>query len=142
MEQCPQYYQETDEPIPLHHSEMADQDVLSTSSSCILATPTASSQARPEPPEWIQQVLQAQQAQLVQLTALLQVQMLNAVPPTPADTRPICAEDIYDFTHSDSADDYNYHIFTEHIYNIVAQYNEQCVLPSLISCLKNERTRT
>ena len=76
-----------------------------------------------------------------QIIALLQAQTLNAAPPAPTDTRPIRAEDIYDFTPSDSADDYDYHIFTGRFYDMVVQYNEQCVLPSLVSCLKNERAR-
>ena len=36
----------------------------------------------------------------------------------------------------------SYYYFTERINDLVAQYGEQRVLPSLVSCLDNDRART
>ena len=92
-----------------------------------------------EIPAWAQALLQHQQAQLDQLNAL--VQNINQ-PQAPQDNRPIRAEDIYKFQPSDKADDMSYYFFTERINDMVAQYGEQRVLPSLVSCLDSDRART
>jgi len=51
------------------------------------------------------------------------------------------AKYIYDFSPADSSDDMSYHFFIERINDMVAQYDEGQILPSLVSCLKNERAR-
>src|SRR5438876_8598233 len=73
-------------------------------------------------------------------------QIAQSPPPVPAlaqqNLHPVCAEDIYKFQLSDKSDDMGYYFFTKRINDLVAQYGEQQVLPSLISCLENDRART
>jgi hypothetical protein len=57
------------------------------------------------------------------------------------DVRPIKPEDIYEFKPSDSPDDCEYFLFIERIKDYVAQYHEDRVRPSLVSCLKNSRAK-
>src|ERR1700731_1879412 len=57
------------------------------------------------------------------------------------DVRPIKPEDIYEFKPSDSQDDCEYFLFIERIKDYVAQYSEERVRPSLVSCLKNSRAK-
>ena len=94
-------------------------------------------------PAWAQALLQNQQQQIAQLTVLIQnIPQAPQVPQAPQENRPICAEDIYKFQPSDKPDDMSYYYFTELINDLVAQYGEQRVLPSLVSCLDNDRART
>jgi len=131
-EEEPEYFEEVEDPSePVEEELFEETSDMSTSSSI---------------PAWAQTIIQNQQAQLDNITRLLEVQEENAgdahIPAAPArDNRPVRAEYIYDFSPADSPDDMSYHFFIERINDMVAQYDEERVLPSLVSCLKNERAR-
>ena len=60
---------------------------------------------------------------------------------TVVENHPIKAEDILEFKPTNTQDDCEYFFFIEHIKDFVAQYTEKRVRPSLVSCLKNARTK-
>jgi len=130
-EEEPEYFEEVEDP-----SEPIEEELFEET----MSTP-------PSIPAWAQTIIQNQQAQLDNITRLLEAQEENAggdalTQAAPArDNRPVRAEYIYDFSPADSPDDMSYHFFIERINDMVAQYDEERVLPSLVSCLKNERAR-
>jgi len=93
-----------------------------------------------EVPAWVRALITNQQTQLEAITRLLE--MGAAQQRNGHDSRPIRTEHIYDFEPSDTADDMTYYFFLERINDMVAQYGENKVLPSLVTCLKNERAKT
>jgi hypothetical protein len=58
------------------------------------------------------------------------------------ENQPLRAEEIYKFQPSDSPDDIDYYLFSDRITELVAQYGEKRILPSLTSCLQNERAKS
>jgi hypothetical protein len=90
-------------------------------------------------PPWVQALITNQQNQLNHLTQLIQQNNQNH---TFGDTRPLRAEYIYEFSPTDSPDDTDYYMFMERINDMVAQYGEERIIPSLVSCLKTSRAKT
>ena len=113
-------------------------------------------------PGWAQDIIRNQQAQIAQQKAYLEqhderIKTLTDILAkfelpqqekeqtgkigTVGDNRPIKAEDIFEFKPTDTQDDCEYFLFIERIKDFVAQYNEDRVRPSLVSCLKNARAK-
>ena len=60
---------------------------------------------------------------------------------TVVENRLIKVKDIFEFKPTDTQDDCEYFLFIECIKDFVAQYTEERVRPSLVSCLKNAHTK-
>ena len=78
-------------------------------------------------PAWARNILQQQQRLLTKL-----------VENRHQDVRPIKADDIYQFKPDDSKTGIDYFLFAERIADMVNVHGEEKILPSLISCLKND----
>ena len=100
-------------------------------------------------PEWLTRILQSHEGRdkvlqsfLSELITTLKADKAGNKPIAQLeDVRPIKPEDIYEFKPSDSQDDCEYFLFIERIKDYVAQYSEERVRPSLVSCLKNSRAK-
>jgi hypothetical protein len=103
-------------------------------------------------PDWAQTIISAQKIQIDhqqdQINRLASILEKFEIPKErkearerPLEIRPVKAEDIFEFKPTDTQDDCEYFLFIERITDFVAQYTEECVRPSLISCLKNARAK-
>ena len=100
-------------------------------------------------PEWLTRILQSHEGRdkvlqsfLSELITTLKADKAGNKPIAQLeDVCPIKPEDIYEFKPSDSQDDCEYFLFIERIKDYVAQYSEERVRPSLVSCLKNSRAK-
>ena len=85
-------------------------------------------------PEWARTIIQQQQRQLTTLTHLMERRGHY-------DGRPVKADEIYEFMPDDSKTGIDYFLFAERIADMVNVHGEEKILPSLISCLKNDMSK-
>jgi len=86
-------------------------------------------------PEWARTIMQQQQRQLDKLTRLVENRGGHY------EGRPVKADEIYAFMPDDSKTGIDYFLFAERIADMVNVHGEDKILPSLISCLKNDMSK-